>query len=61
MARLKPNIIHLSGGNLSDKEFTEVCEQYEKTGCAGTISEKDYIRKMKENSSHIISYENDEM
>lgn len=59
MARLKPNIIKLSGRRLSKEEFAKIEKQYAETGCTGTISKKEYIENCKQNLDMIISYESE--
>lgn len=61
MDKLKPNIIKLSGRKLSKEEFAEIEKRYAKTGCTGTLSDKEYIKKCKQNPGMIISYESETM
>lgn len=45
MKKLKPNIIDVSGRDLSDEEFAKIEKQYAETGCIGRMSEKSILKK----------------
>lgn len=61
MARLKRNIIKLTGDDITEEEFAEIEKRFRETGSTGKTPRKKIIEACKKNPDIIISYESERM